>query len=184
MTKPDAAPERHTLGGRHFRSATDTTLRQDQYCFGLIHELGLQAVSLQAGEAAESFARRLLGTCLSSEKVFHLLGGLIVPEETGSEGWSPTVAAETAHFLMSLTSEEDKARIHGLVASMLVDFFVAGISSLEGTSSSSSSAASGERGPGPREDESETTDSGSGRELSAFSPEAIKVLQSSGGTGG
>ncbi len=184
MTKPDAAPERHTLGGRHFRSATDTTLRQDQYCFGLIHELGLQAVSLQAGEAAESFARRLLGTCLSSEKVFHLLGGLIVPEETGSEGWSPTVAAETAHFLMSLRSEEDKARIHGLVASMLADFFVAGISSLVDSSGSSTPADSGEASPAPVASTPGTSDSVIGRDLSGFSPEATTVLRSNGGTDG
>lgn len=184
MTKPDEAPETHILGGREFRSATNTTVRQDQYCFGLIHELGLNVVSLQPGEAAGSFARRLLGACMSSEKVFHLLGGLIVPVETGCEGWSPSVAEGTALFLMELSSEEDKARIHGLVASMLADFFVAGISSLVDSSGSSTLADSGEPSPVPGASTPGTSGSATGRDLSVFSPEATRVLQTSGGTGG
>lgn len=184
MTKPDAAPEIHTLGGRSFRSAAETTLRQDQYCFGLIHECGLNAVSLQHGETAEAFARRLLGACMSSEKVFHLLGGLIVPTEASIEGWSPKVAAETALFLQVLKRDEDKAIIHGLIASMLADFLIAGISSLEVSSASSSSAGPGAPQANLPEIPSETTDSAIGRDLSGFSPEATMALQNCGGTGG
>lgn len=184
MTEQNGAPEIITLGGRQFRNVTHTTIRQDQYCFGLIHELGLNAVSLQPGEAAESFARRLLGQCMSSDKVFHLLGGLIVPGETGFEGWSPSVAEGTALFLMSLASEEDKARIHGLVASMLVDFFQAGISSLVDSPASSTPADSGAPNPAPAASTPETTGSATGRDLSGFSPEATRVLQNSGATAG
>lgn len=185
MTEQNEAPEIITLGGRQFRPVTETTIRQDQYCFGLIHALGLNAVSLQPGEAAESFAQRLLGACMGSEKVFDLLGGLIVPVETGSEGWSPSVAAETALFIAGLKEAEDKARTHSLVASMLMDFFVAGISSLErSTGSSQQQLDPGATSSDPPASTPPTTDSVTGWEQSGFSPEAIKELQTSGGTGG
>ncbi len=183
MKSPDAAPESITLGGRSFIHATETTVRQDQYCFGLIHALGLNAVSLQPGEAAESFARRLLGTCMGSEKVFQLLGGLIVPEEAGFEGWSPSVAAETALFLSALKSEEDKAQLHGLVASMLVDFFTAGISSLERSFGPSRQVVPGAPMAAPPANTSGTDASATGRDLSGFSPEATSLLLTGGGIG-
>lgn len=122
--------ERETLllGGRAFARAEDTTVEQDLFIMGRIREAGLNEITLRAGESPDEFSRRLIGDLAASGVTLPLLGGLIVPAESGA--WSPSLAASTAEYIATLADPEDKLRVNTLIVSMLLGFFESGIVSL------------------------------------------------------
>jgi hypothetical protein len=136
--------ERHLLGGRTFIPITESTVEHDLYFHGLAGQAGLR-FEKHEHESAGDFAERLLEETIQSGKALELLGCLVVPEETGLEGWSPEEARETAAFIGKLTGEEDKALVRALILSLLMDFFRCGLASIW-TSAKSSRTSPGRHG--------------------------------------
>jgi len=121
------ARETFNLGGRSFVYVEETTVEHDEYMEARLRPAGLHEITMQIGEDAEAFARRLVLQSAESGVRRELLGALIVPAE--AKQWTPEIAAETAAFLGKLRDEEDKNKLRLLFTSMLFRFFADGISS-------------------------------------------------------
>lgn len=143
--------EKHAIGGRTFYTAGDSTVEQDYTFVSLLSDAGLEELTMDAEESPEGFGGRVLAAALKSGGVLKLLGCLLIPAELVPKrsrfsfgrrpspglGWTPAIGEETAAFLGGLTGAEDKAKIRGLVLTLLVSFFSSGIVSLWTTATSS-----------------------------------------------
>ena len=159
--------ERHVLGGRAFLTVQESTVEQDFIFLTLIKQAGIDEVVMAEGEDAGEFARRILEATVKGGKALELLGCLLVPEKSipkrrwghrridPGEIWTPELARETAEYIGSLRTREDKAKINSLVLSLLLSFFSTGIVSLW----TSQTSYSEETVPDP--ERTETTDPGS-----------------------
>ncbi len=138
--------KRFTLSGRAFVPVGESTVAHDFRFLELVQKAELNTFSMEEGEAAEDFAKRLMDRLMATGKALDLLACLIVPEPpegtAPGETWTPELAAETAGWIGALQDPKDKALIHALLAETLVDFFESGLVSL--TSSRRSSPGPGE----------------------------------------
>jgi hypothetical protein len=121
--------DRIILGGRPFLSITDSTVEHDLHFHGLAGRAGLQ-FDMGEGESPEAFGERILNATIQSGTMLELLGCLIVPEEIGSDGWTPAEAQKTAAYIGQLRGAGDKASIRSLILSLLTDFFQCGLASI------------------------------------------------------
>jgi hypothetical protein len=134
--------ERYVLGGRAFVPIGGSTVEHDFRFDALCEQAGLNDFHMLEGEEAGAYADRLLRKVLEKEQVLHLLSCLIVPEPVDAgdkepgESWTPDLARESAHFLGSLRSPEDKAQVRSLVLSLLIAFFPFGMRSLRTSATS------------------------------------------------
>ena len=141
-----ATTGKHILGGRTFLTVKESTVEQDFRFIALVKRARLDEVTFETGESPEAFARRLLEAAVESEAMLELLGCLLVPEEEAQRGrdpgesWTLEMAEETARFLGGLRKPEDKAKIHGLVLSLLIPFVESGIVPLRTSMTSSGGA--------------------------------------------
>jgi len=126
------------LGGRSFVQMTkDSTVQHDLWLMQRSTEAGLAGAQIWSGETPEAFAQRLLEMAIKSGVALELLGGLLVPEGTLPEQWTPEMAAETTLHLGRISVAEEKQAIYRLILTLLIDFFAAGlISSVRSRSSS------------------------------------------------
>jgi len=125
--------ELHTIGGVVYAPITASTINHDVWLMGLIHESGLSEATVLEGESPESWSKRFMYELMASGKAVRILGGLLVPEDIGSDGWTPEVAGKTSEHLGSLTSEADKAAVFGILLTTLLSFFELGLISLWST---------------------------------------------------
>lgn len=116
-----------TLGGRSFTYVEETTVEHDEFIQARLRPAGLHEATMQIGEDADAFARRLMLQSAESGVRRELLASLILPAE--AEEWTPAIANETAAFLGKLSSEDDKHKLDTLFSSMLFRFFADGITS-------------------------------------------------------
>lgn len=130
----------------------ETTVQQDMLFLELVRNAGIDGLTMEPEEPPEEFAERLLGALVADGNVLKLLGCLLVPPaivprrgvrrilrapgET-PRAWSPELCEETASYLGTLTSPEDKAKVRNLVLTLLAHFFESGIVSLWTTETSS-----------------------------------------------
>lgn len=140
--------ERHEFAGRAFLTVQETTVEQDFLFLELTREAGLDSLTIVAEETPEAFSERILGALVSKRAVLKILALFLVPpsltkrrrfgrSEVAPRTWTPEVAEETAVFLGSLKSPEDKAKVRSLVLTLLIHFFESGIDSLWTTETSS-----------------------------------------------
>ncbi|OHD23189.1 MAG: hypothetical protein A2Y38_13030 [Spirochaetes bacterium GWB1_59_5] len=130
------SPEKTILGGRTFVPVTESTVEHDLYFHGLAGRAGLRFEKGER-ETPEDFGARILDETVQSGKALELIGCLMVPEEVGVDGWTPEEARKTAAFIGQLRGDEDKARVRGLILSLLMDFFRCGLASIWTSQSSS-----------------------------------------------
>lgn len=113
-------------------------------------EGGIRGGSLSAAEAdrliaqkkesdAEYFAR-LQQTIVDTLRLHELLAGYLLPIGKTESDFTLDLARETTRFLQGLQSPDDRAEIHRLGSIVTLDFFKAGVASLNRFRSSSSSA--------------------------------------------
>jgi len=135
--------DRVELGGRAFAVVGNGTVERDLRFTQLRKLAGMNKFVIHAGESVEEFASRLAREAAASGVMLQLLGALIVPlapDDTPVE-WSLQTEAEVAKFVGNLRAQADKNALQGLMASMLVGFFVEGISSIETSQASSGDPA-------------------------------------------
>lgn len=134
QAKDPAAPNWFWLGGQRFEVVRGTTAEQDFWVASRLRAAGLDRVELARDETPEAFARRLLEDLVDEGAGFAVLAGLVVP--LGST-WSPTLARSTEATLRGLRAAADKAVLRTLMATLVSDFFVSGLSSAMRSQSSS-----------------------------------------------
>ena len=135
-----------TLGGRPFAAIGESTMEHDVVYCGALARAGLQPVpGIEEGEDPQDYCDRITGLVMGSGELFNLLGAMLIPAETTSEKWTPTIAAETAEHLKGLTDPEEKLKVRAQIASLIFDFFRVGIaSSLTSLTSSKTTATPGD----------------------------------------
>lgn len=130
----------HKIGGRTFVQASDTTLEQDFTFTALLKDAGLDEVTIEAGEDPEAVGRRVLMAAIANGAAFKMLGCILVPEalvpkrtrftfgrrDSPSAGWTPDVGEDTAAFMARLSDPREKAKVRGLVLSLILSFFSSG----------------------------------------------------------
>lgn len=178
MAVAPQATEKHVLGGRTFLTIRESTVEQDFRFIALIKRARIDEITLEPGESPGAFARRLLEAAVESAAILELLGCLLVPEEAAprdrdpGEAWTREMAEETARFLGGLKKPEDKAKVHGLVLSLIIPFVESGIVSLRTSTTSSDGAvpdtrkrepSPGATAPGPGSSSSSPTETTSAR---------------------
>jgi hypothetical protein len=115
------------IGGRRWKPLTKSTIEHDFTTMRHIREAGLNDLRKGAEESYEDYAVRLLHEIIGSGKAFILLGCFLVPEGTQDEQWTAQLADQTAEFMRTLTSDEDKGNVQMAVISMLNGFFLSGL---------------------------------------------------------
>lgn len=153
------SPDRISLGGRIYRVVQEVSVDQHLWIVGNAHKAGMYELTRRDGEENDVFIRRLLGELAASGATTKLLGGLLLPEGTPDEEWTPAIAEETAKHIGRSRGPEDMKTVNLLLASLLLDFFVDGMVSV--WSSATSSAESGD-GAGSEGSHPETIAMGNG----------------------
>lgn len=148
--------EKIELGGRTYVPVKNSTIEHDFWLMGQIRSAGLDEVHIKPDERPEDFALRLLRDVINSGHVFLLLGGLLIPEGTAFEDWTPELADETAGTLKKLTAPGDKEKVREQVLSLLIGFFETGLACLTTSRSYSPGQGRPVSGSGGRE----TTETG------------------------
>ena len=113
----------YRFGGRDFVSVGVSTLKQDRWFRRLCGEAGLLGVVRGEGEPDDDFALRLLQAIDDSGKAPLLLGGLLVPEGTAPEAWTPETAQGTADHVDRLADPEEKSQAYAVLLALLLLFF-------------------------------------------------------------
>ncbi len=119
-------PETFTLGGREFRSLSQSTIEHDMWVVARMRMAGIHEFYQHENETQFAFATRVINELIDSGQALEILGGLLLPAELDPLDWTPKVAAETAAFIRKLTDPEDKNLVQLLISRMLVDFFETG----------------------------------------------------------
>src|SRR6266850_4417409 len=117
------------LGGRKFRTFTQSTAEHDKWILGVNHRAGLTNPLMYEDEDPEAFARRLHAEVAASGNAFLILGGLLVQLEMQDLDWTPEIALQTAEFLKKLHDPKDKTKMDVILMVALRDFFERGLSS-------------------------------------------------------
>lgn len=135
------------LDGRTFgKLSGGSTVQHDLWLMQRATESGLATARKWSGETDDAFAARMMEMAIKSGLILEMLGGLLLPEGKGPEDWTPDMATSTAAFLGAVTEPEEKKKVNGLILSLLIDFFSAGLSSSESSQRSSAQAKPGKDG--------------------------------------
>jgi hypothetical protein len=161
----------YVIDGQPYRMARDTTIEQDFYVMRQLRKAGLADIAPGAGEVAQDYALRVVHSVIEGGAPFELLGGLLMPDDRGLR-WSPERAETTARVLASATAPEDKAKIQGLLVSVLSGFFAAGLGCSIPFPTASGRAA-GQPGHGSTAGAATSGTSATGDSSSGSSPDGI-----------
>lgn len=115
------------LGGRKFRTITESTVEHDIEVRALMHEAGFDVMTKLEDESADDFVVRMLGQMAGSRKDADFAGVLLVPSEMHDTDWTPEVGRETTAFIKRLTSQDDKVTLRSLGMELLGGFISAGL---------------------------------------------------------
>ncbi len=127
--------------GRKFKAVQHATFAHDIHLMNLIRSTGMDQATIEPGESPEQFGERLIELATRSPHLFEILGALIIPDGVDGAAWTREMGVETAQFLAGLTDDESKRRLHAQIASLVVGFFVRGLSSAPTSPRSSTGAA-------------------------------------------
>ena len=122
------------LGGRLFQVVNydDVSVLNEHYIMSLMRATGLDCVlpMAESEETNEAFMLRLHGKLIDTLKLPELLGGYLLPAGQTEADWTMDMAAETARHIKAMRSPEDKNEVHRLGLLVTMDFFRAGLASL------------------------------------------------------
>lgn len=117
--------EKVTLDGRTFRPAFQTTFEQDFYLMDRVATAGLDKMvdGLKPDADLEEFSRDLLLKAYRSGKLFEILAGVMI-EEDSPLGWMVEEAEANAEFFRNLSDPDDKVALQGVLVGVILGFFV------------------------------------------------------------
>lgn len=122
------------LGGRQFQVVNydDVSVIHEHYIMSLMRATGLDCVLPLAenAESNEAYMLRLHAALVDTLKLPELLGGYLLEGSQTEADWTLAGAKEVATFIKALRSPEDKAQVHRLGLLVTLDFFRAGVASL------------------------------------------------------
>lgn len=137
-----------TLGGREIQAIeaqnNELTIEQDIFVMNAVKRSGIGPITMHEGESPEDFVDRLLTDLVLSGAFFPILAAFLVFE---GEEWSVDKSQRDAMvaFLRGLREPDDKAKMRGMIATLMLGFLRGGLSS--GATSQSSSAEEAEAPP-------------------------------------
>jgi hypothetical protein len=118
------------IRGRRFAPIGESTIEHRVYTTGVLAEAGLLPLpDLQPGETTGDYGLRIYVELCKRKQYFPLLGALLVPAGSKSEGWTPELARETEAFIRPTVDPDEQRAVENAVLSALIAFFVQGISS-------------------------------------------------------
>lgn len=121
------------LGGRIFSVVNydAITALNEHYVMKHMRATGLDSVMPQVGEEDESYLVRLQSKLVDTLMLPALLAGYLVPQGKTETDFTIAGVDELRAFIEGLTSPIDKAEIHRLGFMVVMDFFKAGLASLQ-----------------------------------------------------
>lgn len=122
------------LGGRIFAVVNydDVSVLNEHYIMSLMRATGLDCVLplAESEESNEAYMMRLHAKLVDTLKLPDLLAGYLLPLGKTEADWSLEMAAETTKFIASQRAPADKEEVHRLGLLVTMDFFRAGLASL------------------------------------------------------
>lgn len=125
------------LGGRKLRVLAQANIAHDFWLTRQIREAGIHKLELGAHQTAAQFADDVINRVMESGAALVLLGGLLAPADLAVKDWTPAIAADMTAFIETLTTDEDKIVVRGLVADAILAFFRTGLVSFSTSQTSS-----------------------------------------------
>ncbi len=121
------------LGGRLFSVVNfdAITVRNEHYVMREIAGSELDTVLPAPGEEDTAYMLRLHARVIASLRLPELLAGYLLPAGKLETDWTEAMAAETARLIAGLTTPEDRAEVHRLGLSVVMDFFRVGLASMQ-----------------------------------------------------
>ena len=137
-------PDKVEVGGRVFIPTANTTFDQDLYLMSLMTETGLARVarSFDKDMILSDVAQEIITVAYNSGKLFLILAGGMVEE---GKKWNKAESVQLAQWFADLSDPDDKAALHGIIATAILGFFLTALSSLR-TSENSGQPKSPEGG--------------------------------------
>jgi hypothetical protein len=114
------------LGGRRFVPLTESTLAHDTWYKGLVFRNGMHTMVRGSDESESDYGLRLLAALHQNGYMWELLGGLLLPEGTSHQHWTPEVSAEITDFIGHLDDPAEKERAYPLARELWWGFFARG----------------------------------------------------------
>lgn len=142
----DALP----IAGRRYQPVGESTLEHDFWLLERLRRAGLDAIAVDPGADFDATARKIVTDAFAAGVAFDLLGGVLVPEGTPGEAWTPELAAETSAWAAKVADPEGKKLLQAAFVSALLGFFASGLVSFKTSPRSSSGPGEG-AGPGASE---------------------------------
>ena len=122
--------ERYLFRGQPYTSIGVHTFAHEIWFESERDKAGLVRIEIEEGETAEDFAQRIHTQLCRDQRMLLVLGGLLVPEGTAPEAWTPELAEVTAAWFGGVTDEGERQLLRQLCLSLLISFFESGASSL------------------------------------------------------
>lgn len=122
--------ERLEVGGKVFIPTVNTTFDQDMYLMSLMTNSGITELSKTFKEdmPLSEAGQKVVAAAYDSGKLFLILGAGMVEE---GKRWSKEDSVKNAQFLANLESAEDKSKLHGIMATVIIGFFLTALASLK-----------------------------------------------------
>lgn len=115
-----AGPIKLEIAGRTFRALPPP---KGSYEFeGWLLRNIYRDVRRGANEGPQEFAARVLGTVFTSEKLFFLLGALLIESTTRDEEWNTDMAQANADFFSTHSGPDDRRTLQQAAVALLSQF--------------------------------------------------------------
>ncbi len=121
------------LGGRLFNVVNYDAIivLNEHYVMKFMRGTGLDRIMPTIdGETNEAYLLRLNSSIVDTLRLPELLAGYLLPMGKTESDWTLDMAIDTAKHISHLTDKEDKAEVHRLGMMVTLDFFRAGVDSL------------------------------------------------------
>lgn len=121
-------PDSITVAGRTFYPTQNTTFEQDIYLMSLMTETGIDKIAATVTEEMKlnQVAQKVIAAAYNSGKLFLILAAGML--EAGKK-WNKPESEALAQWLADLDQPEDKAKLHGLIATAVLGFFLIAVGS-------------------------------------------------------
>lgn len=117
------------LGGRIFQAIDfdKRTVMIDHYLSKIVRATGVDKVMPMDNENNAAYLIRMQAALVDSGKIPELLGGYLLPQGTVESEWTPVLAAQTAKFIKTLNTQQDRETVLTLGADIVFGFFEQGL---------------------------------------------------------
>jgi hypothetical protein len=114
--------------GRKFKITEATSSRQDMWVMTRLDQAGLEviAATYNTPDKLDVLAQKCVEAAYENGTLYEILAGILV--EDGKK-WTRENALANAEYFGELTNKNDKAALHGPLASILVLYFASGLAS-------------------------------------------------------